>query len=57
MERSTRRHTYDFQLEAFARAVAGGDPVITGPEDAIANMVAIDAVYRAAGLDPRQPTA
>jgi predicted dehydrogenase len=57
VERSTRRHTYDFQLEAFARAVAGGDPVITGPEDAIANMVAIDAVYRAAGLDPRQPTA
>jgi predicted dehydrogenase len=56
VEHSTKRATYDFQLEAFARAIAGGDPVITGPEDAIANMVVIDAVYRAAGLEPREPT-
>jgi predicted dehydrogenase len=57
VEHSTRRATYDFQLEAFARAVERGDPFPTGPDDAIANMVVIDAVYRAAGLEPRQPTA
>jgi predicted dehydrogenase len=57
VEHSTRRATYDFQLEAFARAVERGDPVVTGPDDAIANMVVIDAVYRAAGLEPRRPTA
>jgi predicted dehydrogenase len=57
VEHSTRRATYDFQLEAFARAIERGEPVVTGPDDAIANMVAIDAVYTAAGLEPRQPTA
>jgi predicted dehydrogenase len=56
VEHSTKRATYDFQLEAFIRAVERGEPVITGPDDAINNMVAIDAVYRAAGLEPRQPT-
>jgi predicted dehydrogenase len=57
VEHSTRRPTYDFQLEAFARAVDGGHPVLTGPDDAIANMVVIDAVYQAAGLERRLPTA
>jgi predicted dehydrogenase len=57
VEHSTKRATYDFQLEAFVGAVERGEPVITGPEDAIANMVVIDAVYRAAGLEPRRPTA
>jgi predicted dehydrogenase len=57
IEHSSRRATYDFQLEAFARAIERGDPVVTGPDDAVANMVVIDAVYRAAGLEPRQPTA
>jgi len=57
IEHSSRRATYDFQLEAFARAVERGDPVVTDPDDAIANMVVIDSVYRAAGLDPRSPTA
>jgi len=56
VEHSTRRATYDFQLEAFARAVGRGDPVVTGPDDAVANMVVIDNVYRAAGLEPRRPT-
>jgi predicted dehydrogenase len=56
VEHSTRRATYDFQLDAFARAVDRGEPVPTGPDDAIANMVVIDAVYRAAGLEPRRPT-
>ena len=36
VEHLTRRPTYDFQLEAFAEAVAGGAPVLTPPDDAIA---------------------
>jgi predicted dehydrogenase len=56
VEHSTRRPTYDFQLDAFRRAIERGEPVITGPEDAIANMVVIDNVYQAAGLEIRQPT-
>jgi hypothetical protein len=30
--------------------------VKTTPEDAIENMTVIDAIYRAAGLPPRQPS-
>jgi predicted dehydrogenase len=56
VEHLSRRPTYEFQLEAFCRAVAGGPPPITGPEDAVANMEVIDAVYRAAGMEPRSPT-
>jgi predicted dehydrogenase len=57
VEHLSRRPTYEFQLEAFCRAVAGGEPPITGVDDAIANMEVIDAVYRRAGLEPRVPTA
>jgi len=56
VEHLSRRPTYDFQLEAFCRAVAGGEAPITGTADAIANMEVIDAVYRAAGLEARSPT-
>ena len=56
VEHLSRRPTYEFQLEAFRRAVGGGEPPITGVSDAIANMDVIDAVYRSAGLDPRLPT-
>jgi predicted dehydrogenase len=49
--------TYKYQLEAFAAAVRDGTPVLTPPSDSIATMRVIDAVYRAAGLEPRQPTA
>ena len=48
--------TYRCQLDAFAAAVLDGAPVPTGIEDAIANMEAIDAIYRAAGMDVRRPT-
>ena len=48
--------TYWYQLKAFAAAVQTGAPVLTPPADSIANMRVIDAVYRAAGLEPRQPT-
>ena len=45
--------TYDHQLGAFVAAVVDGEEQPTGGEDAIANMRVIDAVYRAAGLQPR----
>jgi predicted dehydrogenase len=56
-ERFSRDASYLFQLRAFAGAVLQGEPIPTGPDDAIANMRLIDAVYRAAGMEPRQPTA
>ena len=55
-ERFTREPTYSFQLRAFADAVLRGAPVVTDTEDSVANMRVIDAVYRAAGMEPRQPT-
>ena len=48
--------TYWYQLRAFVDAVRKGTPVLTGPEDAVKNMEVIDAIYRAAGLQPRSPT-
>lgn len=51
-----RTPTYTWQLRAFVSAITEGAPVPTGPEQAVANMELIDAVYRAAGLEPRQPT-
>ncbi|HMK63964.1 MAG TPA: Gfo/Idh/MocA family oxidoreductase, partial [Acidimicrobiales bacterium] len=56
-EHVTRRPTYEFQLQAFADAVLRAVPPITGLDDALANMTVIDAVYRAAGLERREPTA
>jgi predicted dehydrogenase len=53
VERLTRRPTYEFQLEAFCNAVQTGAPILTPPEDAVANMRVIDAIYRAAGMTPR----
>src|SRR5258708_6952320 len=55
-ERVRGEATYTYQLGAFRSAVADGAPVLTPPADAIANMRVIDAVYRAAGLQPRQPS-
>jgi predicted dehydrogenase len=49
----SRRPTYSFQLDAFCDAVLRSGPVLTGPEDAVANMAVIDAVYRAANMAPR----
>ncbi|MGW5571694.1 Gfo/Idh/MocA family protein [Nocardia thailandica] len=51
-----RRPSYDYQLDAFVAAVRGGTPVPTGPDDAVATMTVIDAVYRAAGLPSRLPS-
>jgi predicted dehydrogenase len=47
------RTTYDHQLEAFVAAVVDGQEQPTGGQDAIANMRAIEAIYRAAGMQPR----
>jgi predicted dehydrogenase len=52
-ERLTRDPSYLFQLRAFCAAVLRGEPILTPPRDAVANMRVIDAVYRAAGLAPR----
>jgi predicted dehydrogenase len=49
--------TYLAQLIAFRDAVLHGKPFPTNVDDAIANMRVIDACYRAAGLEPRTPTA
>ena len=56
VERFPHRHSYAYQLDAFAAAVLRGEPVKTTPEDAIENMAVIDAIYRAAGLPLRQPS-
>ena len=55
VERLTRRPTYDFQLEAFADAWAAVR-CSTPPSDAVKTMAVIDALYRAAGLAPREPS-
>ena len=53
VEHFPRRPTYNYQLQAFCAAVLKGEPILTPPEDAVANMTVIDDVYRAAGLRPR----
>ena len=52
-ERVRGESSYTHQLRAFAAAVLHGDPVLTTPEDAVANMLVIDAVYQAAELPLR----
>jgi predicted dehydrogenase len=55
-ERVSGGPTYEYQLEAFRAAVQEGEPILTPPSDAVANMTVIDAIYEAAGLEPREPT-
>ena len=52
-ERFSRRPTYEFQLDAFTAAVLRGEPTLTPPADSIANMRVLDAIYVAAGMQPR----
>jgi predicted dehydrogenase len=49
-ETSSRRPSYECQLEAFTAAILRGAPVLTSPEDAVANMSVIDAIYTRAGM-------
>ncbi|HET8914956.1 MAG TPA: Gfo/Idh/MocA family oxidoreductase [Propionibacteriaceae bacterium] len=48
--------TFASQLRAFIGAIMRGEPVLTGPADAVANMTVIDACYAAAGLPRREPS-
>jgi predicted dehydrogenase len=48
--------TFASQLRAFVGAILRGEPVLTGPDDSVANMTVIDACYAAAGLPRREPT-
>jgi predicted dehydrogenase len=52
-ERVSGESSHTYQLRAFAAAVLHGEPVVTSPEDAVANMTVIDSVYQAAGLPVR----
>jgi len=45
--------TFHYQLRHVLEVIEGRAAPITGGDDAIANMRAIDAIYRAAGLKPR----
>lgn len=45
--------TYTHQLRAFAATVRDGTPIPTDAAHGVANMRAIDAIYRVAGLSPR----
>ncbi len=53
IEIPARRPTYAYQLDAFCDAIRRGQPTLTSPDDAVANMRVIDAVYRAANMRPR----
>lgn len=55
VEHLGRRTSYTFQLEAFAAAVREGAPVVTDVDFSVATMELVDAAYRLAGLQPRQP--
>jgi len=45
--------TFHYQLRHVLEVIAGRARPLTGGEDAVNNMRAIDAIYRAAGLRPR----
>jgi predicted dehydrogenase len=53
-ERVAGGPTYEFQLAAFKAAVQEGAPTLTPPAESVRNMTTIDAIYRAAGLEPRR---
>jgi predicted dehydrogenase len=53
-ERVPGRSTYSYQLAAFTAAVLRGEPTLTPPVDSVANIRLIDAIYRAAGMEPRK---
>lgn len=55
--RVSRASTYTLQLEAFLQAIRNGAPLKSGLQDSLAMMRVIDAVYRTAGMQPRQPLA
>jgi predicted dehydrogenase len=52
-EKFPKKPTYTYQLEAFRDAVVEGKPFPTTTAEAVKNMKVVDAVYRAAGMEPR----
>ena len=52
----SKASTYAAQLTAFRDAVVDGAPFPTTAQDAVANMAVIDAIYRAAGERPSEPS-
>ncbi|HXW33476.1 MAG TPA: Gfo/Idh/MocA family oxidoreductase [Acidimicrobiales bacterium] len=55
-ERHWPQSTYSCQLHAFVEAVRNGVQFPSTAQDAVANMAVIDALYRSAGVQPREPT-
>jgi predicted dehydrogenase len=53
-ETPTTEPSYNFQLRALLDTLQNGAPLITGLDDAIANMAVIDAAYEAAGMKARR---
>jgi len=47
------RLSYAYMLEALARLLREGEPMITDADDAVMTMTLIDDLYRAAGMQPR----
>lgn len=52
-ERTEKRSTYSYQLEAFRDAVRGTVAVETTPAAAVHQMRTLDEIYSAAGMSPR----
>ena len=52
-ETLTKRTTYDYQLDAFVRALNTGESLPTDAADAVKQMRLIDSAYRAAGMKVR----
>jgi predicted dehydrogenase len=55
-EAVSKASTYAAQLTAFRDAINVGTAFPSTAADAVKNMAVIDAIYRAAGQSPRQPT-
>lgn len=52
VEELPTRSTYTYQLEALARLIREGEPMVTDADDAVRTMETIDALYAAAGRTP-----
>jgi predicted dehydrogenase len=55
-EKADKHASYAYQLEAFRDAVEAGGPNLTDVDAAVVTMQTIDDIYRAAGMDVRQPS-
>jgi predicted dehydrogenase len=49
----SKETTYHYQLDHFLNCLSGEAEPMLLPDDAVANMTAIDAIYKAAGMHPR----